>query len=179
MGGRSSILRTLSSRPLALLIAVILASLVGTGVAGASRDPAEPYAGFTRMGTTADYVVMVNVLPAERMFTEAENARLHPTVGELIIRGTAGPLGPRARHVEAHLYSRSTGEVVTDVVPTMEIIDHATGKVTGVDATLMQDVVIGEPDQHFGTNVTVAPRHAITVIVRIGDQEVTVDGKLR
>jgi len=43
----------------------------------------------------------------------------------------------------------------------------------------MQDVVIGAPDQHFGNNVVIAPHHAITVVVGIGDQEVSVDGRLR
>jgi hypothetical protein len=160
-------------------VAVVVAAVLAVGgVGGASGGSVEDYAGFTEMATTVDYVVMVNVLPAEPMFSHAEHERLHPTAGELVIEGVGGRVRRWTRHVEAHVYSRATGEVVTDVVPAIEVLDRTTGRVIPVAPVLMQDVVIGEPDQHFGNNVVVGPDRAITVVVRLNDQVVSVDGRL-
>ena len=177
MGGRTK--RGLCLVALAVSVTGFTLVASTTGAPGAAPDDsAAPFAGFTQMATTPSYVLMVNVLPAEEMFTAARNQREHPTVGELVIRGRPGPIRRWSRHVEAHIYSKTTGEVVTDVDPVIEVINRTTGKVIPIDATLMQDVVIGAIDRHFGTNAVVPPKHDFTVVVSIGDEEASFDGRL-
>ena len=135
-------------------------------------------AGWTRAVGSEHYLVVVNVLPGEAMFTEAERTEKHPTEGELIIDGPGNALGAHVRHVEAHVYDRATGAVVTDVVPTITITNRTTGEVTEVAPTLMQDVNIGVLDRHYGNNVTITPDSDLQVRVTLGDEQVSVDGHL-
>ena len=66
-------------------------------------------AGVTKMRTTKHYLIVLNVVPPEHMYPPAVAARIHPTDGELNIRGSMAPITPTARHFEAHIYSRRTG----------------------------------------------------------------------
>jgi hypothetical protein len=136
------------------------------------------YAGWTRDVLSRDYLVVVNVLPAEEMFTEAEQMMSHPTIGELIIDGEGNPVGTHVRHVEAHVYDRESGAVVTDVVPTITVTNRTTGEIIEVEPTLMQDVNIGVLDRHYGNNVMIMPDSDIRVSVGLGEEEVSVDGHL-
>ncbi len=135
-------------------------------------------AGFTKMTFTERWVVVVNVLPAEPMFTHDEAADLHPSQGELIVHGGAVDISPTARHVEAHVYDRSTGLPVTSPEPELEVLVHATGERITIEPTLMQDVVVGEPDLHFGNNVELPDDTDLTITVTVGDEEVSIDGHL-
>ncbi len=135
-------------------------------------------AGWTRAVVSEHYLVVVNVLPGEAMFTEAEHMELHPTEGELIIDGQGNALGAHVRHVEAHVYDRATGMVVTDAVPTITITNRTTGEVTEVEPTLMQDVNIGVLDRHYGNNVMIMPDSDLQVRVTLVDEQVSVDGHL-
>lgn len=144
----------------------------------AVNPPAEKYSGFTKVATSEHYIVVVNVLPAEEMFTPAENARLHPTVGELVIDGKPTPRSREGRHTEAHIYAKDTGLVLSNVRPQMTLIDRNTGQVRDVDATLMQDVIVGEPDLHFGSNIVIPSGHEITIVVDVGSERVSIDGKV-
>ena len=135
-------------------------------------------AGFTKIATTAHYFVVVNVLPAERMYSPEELAAEHPTVGEAVLRGPAAPVVPSARHIEAHIYDRTTGLPTTLVTPTITVVDHDSGARISIDPTLMQDVIIGAADVHFGNNVVVAGDRDITLTVDIGGEEVVVSGRL-
>lgn len=134
--------------------------------------------GWTRIATTEKYIVVANVLPGEHMFSQIEYAQQHPTVGELIIIGTGGPVGPNVRHVEAHIYDRKTGLPLTNVTPSIVVLDRGSGTRTVVSPTLMQDVNIGTLDIHFGNNVVVAGDTDLRLTVTIGNEEVTFDGHL-
>ena len=112
------------------------------------------------------------------MFTEDQHMEMHPTEGELIIDGTGNMTGQHVRHVEAHVYDRKTGAVVTDVIPTIVVTNRTTGEVIDVSSTLMQDVNIGEIDRHYGNNVMIMPDSDLQVKVTLGDEEVSVDGHL-
>lgn len=145
-----------------------------------AREPAaSDYAGLTKMAISEHYIVVVNVLPPEEMYTAAEVAKLHPTVGELVVDGRVTPALPTTRHTEAHVYAKDTGLPLSDVRPRMTLLDRVTGHVTDVDATLMQDVVLGASDRHFGSNVVIKPGHEFTIVVRVGTEEVSIDGILR
>jgi hypothetical protein len=135
-------------------------------------------AGWTRIATTEKYVVVANVLPGERMFSKTEYSSDHPTTGELCIIGPGLPVGPNVRHVEAHIYDRKTGLPLTDITPTIVVLDRGNGKRTIVPPTLMQDVNIGALDIHFGNNVVVPGNTDLRLTVTIGDEEVTFDGHL-
>ncbi len=136
-------------------------------------------AGFTKVGFTTDYMVIVNVLPGEEMFSAEEVARDHPTVGELEIDGEGSEVALDARHVEAHVYDRDTGLAITDPVPVIEVFDGRTGEVNVIRSVLMQDVVVGETDIHFGDNIVIGGDSSLKITVRLGPgEEVVVDGHL-
>jgi hypothetical protein len=145
---------------------------------GSQEAEVSAVAGWTRIATTSDYLLVVNVLPSESMFTHDEMDAMKPTVGEAILDGVGEPVGVGVRHVEAHIYDRATGIPVSDTKPTIRVFNRTTGDRIEVPATLMQDVVIGGPDIHWGNNVPVRGDSDISVEVVIGSQEVTVDGHL-
>ena len=135
-------------------------------------------AGWTRIVTTPKYFVVANVLPGEHMYTQAEEDAQHPTVGELIISGPGNPLGNSVRHVEAHIYDRTTGMPLSNLHPTIDVLNRTTGQRIPVRATLMQDIAIGALDIHYGNNVVVQGNCDITLTVTIGDEVVAFDGHL-
>jgi hypothetical protein len=135
-------------------------------------------AGWTRIATTTSYIVVANVLPGEEMFTAAQARAQHPIEGELVLDGEGSPVNTNVRHVEAHIYDRSTGLPVTDLVPTIVLINKTTGERVDVPATLMQDVNLGAVDVHYGNNVAVAGQSEVSVTIGIGDEEVTLSGQI-
>jgi hypothetical protein len=153
---------------------------VDPSAASAAEIPAEvaDVAGFTKIATTQHHIVVVNVLPAEHMYTPEELAAQHPTEGEAVLDGPANPVVPNARHIEAHIYDRTTGLPSTAITPTIAVTVVDTGERTEIPPTLMQDVVIGAPDRHFGNNVVVQGGHDVSVQVDIGGEEVVIDGHL-
>ena len=135
-------------------------------------------AGFTKIGFSEDYLVVVNVLPGEPMYSRREYHEHRPTFGELILGGTATPLETNSRHVEAHVYDRSTGRPIVSPVPIIELTDNTSGQVHTIGSVLMHDVIVGENDIHFGDNAVLSNDTDLTVKVTIGEQEVVVDGYL-
>jgi hypothetical protein len=148
------------------------------GGSEASAEEVAMVAGFTRIATTPNYVVVVNVLPAEEMFTQQHAEQHHPIEGELIVDGDGLPVGAEVRHVEAHIYHRSTGLPAVDLDPRLAVLNRTTGERTDVPATLMQDVNIGEADLHYGNNVHIPGGSAVNVTVTVGNEEVSIDGLL-
>lgn len=160
--------------------ALAACSVLRTDVIAETEDASDVVAaaGWTRAVATEHYLVVVNVLPGEAMFTHAEHQEQHPTEGELILSGDGEALGPVSRHVEAHIYDRATGLAFTDVVPTIELLNRTTGERIEVEPTLMQDVNIGPLDLHFGNNVPVPSNSDLEITVTVAGEEVTVDGHL-
>ncbi len=174
-------------------IAVVLLALAGAGLTacGVLQANAAPRStpeqtrmavamasGWTKSVTTAHYLVVVNVLPGEHMMTTTEMQMDHPTEGELIIDGKGNPEGVDVRHVEAHIYDRTTGRALTGLVPRITLTNRTTGETIDVPPTLMQDMNIGPLDLHFGNNVKVTGDSDISVRVVVNGEEVTVDGHL-
>lgn len=135
-------------------------------------------AGWTRIALTTHYLLVVNVLPSETMFSHEDMASMNPTVGEAILAGEGEPTGLGVRHVEAHIYDRSTGLPLSNVEPTIRVFNRTTGERVDVSPTLMQDVVVGAPDIHYGNNVPVRGNSDISLAITVGDETVTVDGHL-
>jgi hypothetical protein len=166
-----------------ITIAALLAAcrLIGTdqfGQTDSSDSDVASAAGWTRIATTSRYVVVANVLPGEEMFAAAEIEARHPTEGECIIRGTGRAVGPDVRHVEAHVYDRTTGLPLDDVTLTITLLNRSTGERMVVEPTLMQDINIGGADIHYGNNVVVRGDSDLSLQVTISGEEVTLDGHL-
>ena len=144
-----------------------------------SADDVATVAGWTRIALTTHYLLVVNVLPSETMFTAEEVKTMSPTVGEAILdHGVGDPTGIGVRHVEAHVYNRATGLPVSNIQPTIRVFNRTTGDHIDVPPTLMQDVVVGSPDIHYGNNVPVRGNSDISLEVTVAGEEVTVDGHL-
>jgi hypothetical protein len=104
---------------------------------------------------------------------------MRPTVGEAILDGGVGdPTGLGVRHVEAHVYDRTTGLPLSNIKPSIRVFNRTTGDHVEVPPTLMQDVVVGSPDIHYGNNVPVRGNSDISLEITVGKEEVTVDGHL-
>jgi len=146
---------------------------------GTSTLAVSDVAGFTKIGFTADHVVVINVLPGEEMFSPTQVSNEHPIAGELALEGVGTDLTVDSRHVEAHIYDRVTGLPITSIVPTIEVTNRTSGEVFIVNPVRMQDVVTGAPDVHFGDNIAIPGASDLTVRVRLAEgEEVVVNGHL-
>lgn len=180
--GRSGRRRTLSR----LLAPLLLVGLTSCDVIHAdkpdshsSADDVATVAGWTRIALTTHYLLVVNVLPSETMFSSEEMKSMNPTVGEAILdHGVGDPTGLGVRHVEAHIYNRATGLPLSNIKPSIRVFNRTTGDHVDVPPTLMQDVVVGSPDIHYGNNVPVRGNSDISLEVTVAGEEVTVDGHL-
>lgn len=171
------------SRLLAPLVVVALTGcdLVRDDTGSPTRsDPADvaAVAGWTRIALTPSYLLVVNVLPSEAMYTHDDIESMSPTEGEVILEGTGEPVGVGVRHVEAHVYDRETGTTMSNVEPEIRVFNRTTGERVDVAPTLMQDVIVGRADIHYGNNVAVSGNSDISVEISLDDEEVTVDGHL-
>jgi len=147
-------------------------------LADEQRHAVADTAGWSRLATTGKYIVIANVLPAEHMLTSDQATSQHPTEGELVLHGQGHAVGPDVRHVEAHIYDRSTGRPRADLHPSIVVLNRTTGERTVVPAVLMQDINIGEIDVHYGNNVRVAGNSDVLLTVAIDTEEVSFEGHL-
>jgi hypothetical protein len=161
----------------ALVVAAFVSAsalaLVSFGLSGGVKHvsyAAAKEAGVTKVRTTKHYLIVLNVVPPEHMYPPAIAAKIHPTDGELNIRGTMAPITPIARHFEAHVYSLATGKPVHGEHPTITVVDHTTGQSEQVRVTIMQDVVVGARDYHYGNNANMAYGHNFTITVELNGE---------
>lgn len=149
--------------------ALALVSGLGGGTTKVTYAAAKE-AGVTEVRETKHYLIVLNVVPPEHMYPPAVAARLHPTEGELNIRGAMAPITPIARHFEAHVYSLATGKPVHGQHPSITVVDHTTGSTEQVPVTIMQDVVVGARDYHYGNNANMAYGHDFTITVSLNGE---------
>ena len=170
-------MRTLFITVVACVVTAL--AVTGTGLALASglggqttnvTYAAAKEAGVTEVRETKHYLIVLNIVPPEHMYPPAVAARTHPTEGELNIRGTMAPITPIARHFEAHVYSRATGKPVHGQHPSITVADHTTGQTYPVQVTIMQDVVVGARDYHYGNNANMAYGHFFTITVKLNGE---------
>ena len=155
-----------------------MAGMAGMNGGAASSPASEDALGLTLMGLTPHYLVVLNIVGPEQMYSPGRAATVNPTEGEMILHGSMAKIVPGSRHTEAHIYSRTTGLPATDTVPTMIVTDLDAGTTVHPEQTLMQDVVIGSRDIHFGNNVAIARDHDFRITVAIGNEEVDFHGQL-
>ncbi len=124
--------------------------------------------------TTADYVVVAGMGASEAMYTPEQAASMHPKSGEIMMAGQmdngnnamAMGSGTTMSHVEAHICSKTTGKVLTGMMPTMSL--RGTGPeamAASIPVAEMQGLDMNPADTHYGNNVTITPgsRYRLTV----------------
>lgn len=145
-----------------------------TQTSGANSSPGGTCQGSSgnASATTASYVVVLDVGPAEQMYSQQEADSTHPSSGEVMLGGSMTDVsGPSVRHVEAHICSRSGGSVVTGAQPAITITDTTAG--TGahdLPVAEMQGVGQGPSDYHYGNNAVLQAGHSYTIAVRINGE---------
>jgi hypothetical protein len=172
-GMRTIVIGVAALAATAAAVAAAALALVTFGLGGGARHvayAAAKEAGVTEVRTTKHYLIVLNVVPPEHMYPPAVAARLHPTEGELNIRGTMAPITPIARHFEAHVYSLATGKPVHGQHPTITVVDHTNHTTEQVRVTIMQDVVVGARDYHYGNNANMAYGHDFTITVKLNGE---------
>lgn len=163
----------------ALALVALLTACGGGGTARPPSTEAGPEHGLVLTRTTERYLIVMDILAPERMYTDAEVQSLQPSTGELVVRGRPGPIdSDDTRHMEVHIYGIDDGKPVVDASPVLTLIDHTGGHTYNVDATLMHDIVIGMPDAHYGTNTRLPAGHSFTLRVQVGDDRTEFDGVL-
>ncbi len=96
-------------------------------------------------------------------------------MGQTTVTGMTGSSGASAaRHLEVHICSVSTGQVVQDARPTITLADHSSGGMSDqVPVAVMEGVGQGAADLHYGNNITMPGGHRYTVTVRLNGDTAT------
>jgi hypothetical protein len=158
----------------AAVVAGVAVGLVSYGLGGGAKQvvyAAAKDAGVTQVRTTKHYLIVLNVVPPEHMYPPAVAARVHPKEGELNIRGTMAPITSIARHFEAHVYSLATGKPIHGAHPSITVVDHTARTSEQVRVTIMQDVIVGARDYHYGNNANMAYGHDFTITVKLNGEQ--------
>ncbi|MHB1535825.1 MAG: hypothetical protein ACYC1D_14705 [Acidimicrobiales bacterium] len=162
---------------------MVLATLVGAGAAacgGSSTNPAASTpvgcstTGAAAQANSASYHYVLDVGPTQQMYSRAQVAASHPKHGEVMVSGSmAMASGPGAQHLEVHICSRTTGEVVVGAAPSITLTDTTAGTTTAVPVAAMQGVTAGQADLHYGNNVDAPAGHSFVVTVKFRGQQAT------
>ncbi len=147
------------------LLALVAGSLLVTPRADATA--------MQQSQTTAHYKIVLSIGAAATMLTPAQAAGA--TAGEAMVAmpGMAMPAmamtdqgQPVNHHLEVAVLDKTSGQVLTDPMPTITITNDATGGTRPLQAALMYDVQVGRSDLHFGNNVYLADgTYTITAVV--------------
>lgn len=131
--------------------------------------------------TTASYRVELDVESPQTMIMPDQAA--NATSGEVMVMMPGMSMDtmmammsmtdqgqPVNHHVEAHIYDKATGVVISDVMPTISIMNQATNSSRDLQSLMaMYDVTVGTSDLHFGDNVYL-PNGIYTITVTIGQE---------
>ncbi|HTS94151.1 MAG TPA: hypothetical protein VMG55_19220 [Stellaceae bacterium] len=121
-----------------------------------------------REALTPHYRIVLQIGPAEAMYTPTEARLRHPDVGEIMLGGrlsaeigglghepAGGPV-PDERHLELHVVSRATGKVVAEAHVTIAIAGPDK-RWNSVPVARMYGIEAGPDDLHYGNNVRLPP----------------------
>ena len=134
----------------------------------------------TREAKTKSYALTLTIGPLEKMYTQAQVKAMHPKTGEMMMDGSMGSgmsMGKGTRHLEVHIHSRATGEMVTNVRPTIGLHDKTA--MSGMNMTVkvpvmaMTGVHEGMSDLHYGNNVPLTTGHVYEVVVTVNKETAT------
>ena len=145
-----------------------------------SGTGAHPEHGLVLTTTTDKYLIVLDVLAPEHMYTQADVARERPGAGELVVNGKATPTtGVNLRHMEVHVYDRVSGAVVMGEHPKLTLSDYTDDTTYNIDATEMRDIVIGEIDDHYGSNSSVAVGHEFSLHFELNGETADFTGMVK
>ena len=149
----------------ALLIAIALT--LGT----AGRAQAQPGDRVEQTQVTTSYQVRLEIGPASPMGV-VETAAGAPMVAVMLPHtgaafGEAADQGlPVNHHLEIYLADAETGQILTELGPTVEIVNLATGEQRELTSVPMYEADEGLGDWHYGNNVYLpAGRYTVTADV--------------
>lgn len=179
-------------------LSLLLFACGGSAAGSAAAKSASPchVSGSSATASTPTYTMSLATGAPERMYSPSEAAAQHPTDGEVMLRGamtgsdgamhamgsmgdmgasgvgpSAGPAAGSLRHVEVHICARASGQVVSDALPTLTVIDMTTGQTNYLQVAVMQGVTAGPADLHYGNNVEIPPGHSVTLIVTLSGED--------
>jgi hypothetical protein len=125
-----------------------------------------------KLATTATYNLVADIGGLQAMYTPDQASSQHPKTGEVMFGGTmtmpsdATNISPDWHHLEVHIFDKKTGNVVKTLTPVLEITNDATGETQQIPIVMMQGIVEGPSDYHYGNNVDLAKgNYTVTVVI--------------
>lgn len=165
------------ARVLAVIAVVTIGtSALATAAPASNRVVTDCSSGMgMQIATTATYRFALHVGMPEMMYTRAQERKLHPKSGEVMLGGKmmmGMKMGGSTRHLEVHICLRNTRAVVTNATPRIMLKDDtAKGMPMNVPVAVMQGVRAGAADLHYGNNVPMPGGHRFTVTVTLRGQK--------
>ncbi|MFI5091290.1 MAG: hypothetical protein ACHP7P_14670 [Terriglobales bacterium] len=133
-----------------------------------------------KLATTASYNLVAEIGGLQAMYTPAQVSSQHPKTGEIMFGGTmtmppgTTNISPDWHHLEVHIFEKKTGNVVKTANPVLTVKNDASGQTIQVPIVVMQGIVEGPNDIHYGNNVDL-PKGEYTVTVVIGSETASFD----
>ena len=128
-----------------------------------------------KLGSTTTYNLVTEIGGLQAMYTPAQASSQHPKSGELMFGGSmtmtsdTTNASPDWHHLEVHIFDKKTGNVVKTVTPIITVTNRTSGQTQPVPLVVMQGIVEGPSDYHYGNNVDL-PKGQYTVTVVIGSE---------
>ena len=128
-----------------------------------------------RLASTSTYNLVAEIGGLQAMYTPSQASSQHPKSGEVMFGGTmvmpsdTTKPSPDWHHLEVHVFDKKTGNVVKTENPVLSVKNDATGQILQVPIVVMQGIVEGPGDYHYGNNVDL-PNGEYTVTVVIGSE---------
>lgn len=128
-----------------------------------------------KLATTSTYNLVAEIGGLQAMYTPAQAASDHPKTGEVMFGGSmtmppdVSNASPDWHHLEIHVFDKKTGNVVKTENPMLTVKNDSTGQTQQVPIVVMQGIVEGPGDYHYGNNVDL-PKGEYTVTVVIGSE---------
>lgn len=136
-----------------------------------------------KLGSTSSYNLVTEIGGLQAMYTPAQAASQHPKTGEEMFGGTmvmpvdtTNP-SPDWHHLEVHIFDKKSGNTVKSTTPVISVTNATTGQTQPVPIVVMQGIVEGPSDYHYGNNVDL-PKGQYTVTVVIGSETANFDFSL-
>lgn len=149
------------------IVAVVLAPILPAAAASGMSPSAH--------ATSASYRFTLTIGMPEQMWTLAQVKAKHPKTGEVMLMGSmAGgmSMGSSQRHLEVHIYARSTGKPIAGGHPTISAVDASAKNAMPITVPVaeMEGVTSGAADVHYGNNVNLVGGHTYKVTVTLNGQ---------
>jgi hypothetical protein len=155
-----------------LPVAAGLGLLLGSAASQAAMAP------IVQDAETQHYQMELTIGPMERMYTEAQAARLKPGDGEVMISGhlapgsitSSAPTGMGMRHLELQVTNKDDGSPVPKAKVSITLIDSMASAPVVVPVAVMHGVGEDATMLSYGNNVMLSPGHHRVIVTVNGDR---------